>query len=139
MVVNDTTRSNGGTQSIVTPEGYVILLHIRNGLPYMDISKPTQAEIDALPQVYFCADELWEPHSLDDEYVDYDPKSYPALATARRSERHPRMNDHEEVDFANHHTQVINPSPPDTLWGVKQKSPPPSKNSFVLMVPWRAS
>jgi hypothetical protein len=59
-----------GQQRIVTPDGYVIPLSIRNGLPYMDMRYPTDADMKNYPHVYFTEDTDWNPAQLDDEYVD---------------------------------------------------------------------
>ena len=64
-----------GQQRIVTPDGYVIPLSIRNGLPYMDMRYPTDEEMKKYPHVYFTEDTDWNPTMLDDEYVD-DPNGF---------------------------------------------------------------
>ena len=64
-----------GLQRIVTPDGYVIPLSIRNGLPYMDMRYPTDADMSKYPHVYFTEDTDWNPATLDDEYVD-DPDGF---------------------------------------------------------------
>ena len=69
--VDDVSRNSGGTQRIVTPDGYVIPISIRGGLPHMDMRKPTQEELDnpSIPHVDFNADlDKWEPSVLDNEY-----------------------------------------------------------------------
>lgn len=64
-----------GHQRIVTPDGYVIPLSIRNGLPYMDMRYPTDEDMEKYPHVYFTEDTDWNPATLDDEYVD-DPDGF---------------------------------------------------------------
>ena len=64
-----------GQQRIVTPDGYVTPLSIRNGLPYMDMRYPTDEEMKKYPHVYFTEDTDWNPTMLDDEYVD-DPNGF---------------------------------------------------------------
>jgi len=59
-----------GLQRIVTPDGYVVPLSIRNGLPYMDMRYPTDEDMKNYPHVYFTEDTDWNPTQLDDEYVD---------------------------------------------------------------------
>ena len=39
-----TSKKKNGTQRVVTPDGWIIPLHIRNGLAYMDMRPPTQDE-----------------------------------------------------------------------------------------------
>jgi hypothetical protein len=70
--VNDVARKyHGGLQRIVTPEGHVIPLKIRNGLAYMDMRPPTDEELARIPQVMFTADMPWDPSKVDDEYDDW--------------------------------------------------------------------
>jgi hypothetical protein len=49
-------------------DGYIIDLSIRFGLPYMDMSPPTQEELDTYPHVFFTADTEWQPQSFNDKY-----------------------------------------------------------------------
>ena len=69
--VDDKSRALGGKQRVVTLDGYIIPLHIRNGLPYMDMMVPTQQELDSLPHIILTADTEWNPKVLDNE-VDLD-------------------------------------------------------------------
>jgi hypothetical protein len=66
-----------GRQQIHHPDGYVIPLSIRNGLPYMDMSPPTDSDMDAYPHVFFTSDINWDPNSLDDEYTIDDMERVP--------------------------------------------------------------
>ena len=63
--VDDSSMKVGGKQRIVTKDGYVIPLHIRNGLAYMDMSVTTQEELDTLPHIIFTSDQSWDPKVLD--------------------------------------------------------------------------
>jgi hypothetical protein len=68
--VNDRSlKLKNGKQRIVTPDGYVIPLQIRDGLAYMDMRCPTEQEMEELPHVVFTSDEFWEPTKLDHEVV----------------------------------------------------------------------
>ena len=67
-IVDDTPRQFGGKQRLETLDGYIIPLSIRSGLPYMDMSPPTQHELDCYPHVFFTADTEWHPQSISDEY-----------------------------------------------------------------------
>ena len=62
---------NAGRQCITTPDGYKIPLKIRNGLAYMDMSFPSDADMETYPMVYFAADQEWDPTTLDDEFEDF--------------------------------------------------------------------
>jgi hypothetical protein len=50
-IVDDTPRLFGGKQRLETLDGYIIPLSIRSGLPYTDMSPPTQEELDTYPHV----------------------------------------------------------------------------------------
>ncbi|MGL4350912.1 MAG: hypothetical protein ACRCT2_10180, partial [Plesiomonas shigelloides] len=64
--VNDRSlRTPGGMQRILTVDGYVIPLTIRNGLPYLDIRPYTDSEFDTLPHVIMTSDDDWDPSVLD--------------------------------------------------------------------------
>ena len=67
-IVDDTPRHFGGKQRLETLDGYIIPLSIRSGLPYMDMSPPTQEELDTYPHVFFTADMEWHPQSVNNEY-----------------------------------------------------------------------
>jgi hypothetical protein len=54
-------------QCMITPDGYVVAIQIRNGLPYIDMRPPTDLELDTLPTVVFTSDEDWDPSYLDCE------------------------------------------------------------------------
>ena len=67
-IVDNTPRYFGGKQRQETLDGYIIPLSTRSGLPYMDMSHPTQEELDTYPHVFFTADTEWHPQSVNDEY-----------------------------------------------------------------------
>jgi Reverse transcriptase (RNA-dependent DNA polymerase) len=69
IIIHDTPRNLGmGQQCIQTPDGYIIPLSIRNGLPHMDMSPPSDLEMESYPHVMFSSDLPWDPTILDDEY-----------------------------------------------------------------------
>jgi hypothetical protein len=55
--VLDTLRALVGKQPIQHPDGYVIPLSIRSGLPYMDMHPALDHELDNSPHVFFTSDE----------------------------------------------------------------------------------
>ena len=65
--IDDRSIRVGGKQRVVTADGYVIPLQIRNGLPYMEMTPPTKEELDILPHVHATSDLPWEPSILDCE------------------------------------------------------------------------
>jgi len=94
--VDDNPRRFGfGKQQIITPDGYVIPISIRNGLPHIDMSPPTDQELDSYPHVFFTSDVPWDPSVLDDEYciddVQVDGDDVPP------SDYHPNLNDYGEL------------------------------------------
>ena len=74
--VNDRCCTLGGAQNLVTLDGYVIPLQVRNGLPYVDIHPPTDEELHTLPHVVLTSDEVWDPRVLDHEFNLQDPTSW---------------------------------------------------------------
>ena len=66
--VNDrSSKLKGGKQSITTLDGYVIPLHIRGGLAYMDMHPPDDEELESLPHVFLTSDADWDPTVVDNE------------------------------------------------------------------------
>ena len=70
--VNDkSVHVKGGSQRIVTLDGYIIPLCIQSGLARLDIRPFTDAEWDELPHVFLTAETEWDPSALDHEF-DHD-------------------------------------------------------------------
>ena len=76
--VHDSAKRAGGKQCVYTPEGYVIPLHVRNGLYYMDMAVPSDSDLDAFPHVFLTSDSPWNPEIVDEEFF-FDPLTGPAL------------------------------------------------------------
>ncbi|EEC42564.1 predicted protein [Phaeodactylum tricornutum CCAP 1055/1] len=66
-IVEDRSRVLGGKQRIITLDDYVIPLHVRQGLAYMDMRPPSDAEFDTLPHVVLTSDVDWDPSIIDNE------------------------------------------------------------------------
>ena len=96
IIIDDRSHAVGGSQCLVTTEGYVIPLHIRDGLPYMDVSVPTDEDIDAYPHVFLTADTLWDPSILDNEFSD-NAFNTPDIAVTRRSSNDPHVDPYGNV------------------------------------------
>ena len=92
ILVDDRAQSLGGLQCIITNEGYVVPLHIHNGLPCMDMSPPSDVDLERYPHVFFCSDSPWDPTVLDNEFSSHD-FTEPAIAIDRRESLDPRVND----------------------------------------------
>ncbi|MGL4933427.1 MAG: hypothetical protein ACRC4P_08975, partial [Aeromonas sp.] len=67
LTVDCRSRKKGGLQRVTTPDGYMIPLHVRNGLSYMDMRPPNDSELETYPHVMFTSDTPWDPSCLDDE------------------------------------------------------------------------
>ena len=70
VTVDDRHHLEGGSHCITTVEGYKIPLSFRNGLPYMDMRKYTDAEYDTLPHVHLTSIARWHPGQHDFEITD---------------------------------------------------------------------
>jgi hypothetical protein len=68
--VDDRSMKVGGKQCIRTNDGYVIPLDIINGLPYLKMQPPNDAEMNALPHVIFTGGDEWNPTILDHSLTD---------------------------------------------------------------------
>ena len=66
--ISDAPLTMAGKQRIHHPDGYIIPLSIRNGLPYIDMHPPTDHELHTYPHVFFTSDDAWNPQNLDHEY-----------------------------------------------------------------------
>ena len=67
--MGDKSSNNvGGKQHIVTLDGYIIPLNIKNGLAYVDLSKPIDQDYCSLPHVVSTLDSNWDPTILDSEH-----------------------------------------------------------------------
>jgi hypothetical protein len=69
ILVDERSRKlrKGGQQCLTTVEGYKIPLHIRGGLPYMDMHPPSNHELGTLPHVVLTSDTDRNPTKVDNE------------------------------------------------------------------------
>jgi hypothetical protein len=76
--VNDhSIKIDGGRQRLTTPDGYVIPIDVRSGLPYIMMRPFTDEELEELPHVLWMSEDDWDPTSLDSVISD-DPNWYKA-------------------------------------------------------------
>ena len=69
--VNDNSiHVPGGLQRIITLEGYIIPLTIKDGLARLDIRPHTNIEFDTLPHVHLTSELEWDPSALDHTFQD---------------------------------------------------------------------
>ena len=72
IIVNDRPKElRADGQKIVTPDGFEINLHIRDGLAYMDMKKPSQDDLERFPHVIFTSDVHWDPSIHDNDQTDH--------------------------------------------------------------------
>jgi hypothetical protein len=91
--VDDTSRRLGGQQRLITHDGKVIPVSIRQGLPYIDMRSPTDDELATYPHVIMTSDVDWDPSVLDNEFTPDDPEAPEPDTTSQN----PRLNDYGEV------------------------------------------
>ncbi|CAJ1950921.1 unnamed protein product [Cylindrotheca closterium] len=72
IVVDDKSTKVGGQQRLTTPDGFVLPLDIRNGLPYLQMRPPTDRELSNpdIPHVVLTSDTDWDPSVLDHSIED---------------------------------------------------------------------
>eukprot|EP00977_Amphora_coffeiformis_P012341 scaffold3048_cov192-Amphora_coffeaeformis.AAC.2 len=99
--VDDHGQSNGGMQCIITTEGYVAPIHICEGLPYIDMSAPSDANLEHYPHVFFTSDSPWDPSVMDQEFSMHDFE-IPVLAITRREATDNRVDEFGEVRQMHH-------------------------------------
>ena len=68
VVINNKSKNAGSKQCIVTPEGCTIPIHVRDGLPCIDMCIPMDADLEKCPHVFLTADSTWDPSALDNEF-----------------------------------------------------------------------
>ena len=61
------SKKKNSMQRVVTPDGWITPLHIRNGLAYMDMRPHTQDEYETYDHVVLTSDVTWDPTILDNE------------------------------------------------------------------------
>jgi hypothetical protein len=76
-VNNHSIKIDGGRQRLTTPDGYVIPINVRHGLPYITMCPFTDKEFEELPHVLWTNEDDWDPTSLDSVISD-DPNWYKA-------------------------------------------------------------
>ena len=70
-VVDVSPEANNGIQPhIISPDGHVFPLSIKQGLPILEIRPVLEAEWDILPHVYMTASGEWDPSKLDCDIPD---------------------------------------------------------------------
>ena len=70
----------GGRQQIVTPDGYIHPLQIKDGLAYTSMQPYTDKEWMTLPHVHWTQDKDWDPSVLDHSLGNHDKEWFDAMA-----------------------------------------------------------
>ena len=105
-LVHDSAVSAGGHQVIVTHEGYVIPLHVRNGLCYMDMYSASNSDLDQYTHVFLTSDTPWNPDIVDDEFFFDASNSLLSVPSVQewRDARDPRVDATGEMYFLDLHS-----------------------------------
>ena len=106
QVVDDKAIKAGGQQHIRKPEGYVLPLNIRHGLPYLSFRPYTDKEWDELPQVTLTADVDWDPTLFDNELED-DEEWFNTLEDIPDLTPDPFFDEFGDYRFVHHVTEAI--------------------------------
>ena len=77
--VDDRSIKVGGTQHITTPDGYIIPINIRCGLPRIKLRPYTDDEWEELPHIIMTSAVEWDPSVLDHDIED-DERWYDAIS-----------------------------------------------------------
>ena len=94
---------------MITAEGYVIPINIRDGLPRIDMRPATDDDLSRYPHVYITADTPWDQSVLDNEFDDdefHDAIMEDPDVVDRREQRDPRVDDHGFLRSREHY-QVL--------------------------------
>jgi hypothetical protein len=86
-LVHDSSRRSGGRQCIVTREGYVFRLHVREGLSYFDMVPPTDAQLEDLPHIFLTSDAPWDPSVIHNKFHDTEFNDYVLVNNPEAAER----------------------------------------------------
>ena len=98
-IVHDTPRLHGGQQSLITPEGYVIPMHLRGGLHFIDMTPPTDEDLEKYPHVFITSDAPWDPTTLSDTYHPTDALPLDPAIQERRDARGSTMTNDGNISF----------------------------------------
>ena len=79
-VIDKSCKVTGGRQRIITPDGYIHPLQIKDGLAYIIMRPYTEKEWMILPHVHWTQDKDWDPSVLDHSLGDHDEEWFDAVA-----------------------------------------------------------
>lgn len=82
--VNEKFIRLGGKRIVVSQEGYIFPLVVKSGLPYLLMTRPTQADLDdpKIPHVILTSDAIWNPDKYNNLCsIEERLKQYPESLT----------------------------------------------------------
>ena len=104
LEVNDKScKVTGGRQRIVTPDGYIHPLQIKDGLAYIVMRPYTDKEWMILPHVHWTQDKDWDPSVLDHSLGDHDEEWFDAVTDITEL-----PNKHLFDEFGNYRRRTAN-------------------------------
>ena len=107
--VCEKARSKGGKCMITTVEGYHIPLSIQDGLAYMKMTRPTDADMKKYKHVTMTSDTVWDPTTLDEDWDEDDMEDEPPELEFYHDDDDPDEDDDDDEyaeDFTNHDLNV---------------------------------
>jgi hypothetical protein len=98
--INDhSIKIEDGRQQLTTPDGYVIPIDVRRGLPYITMRPFTDEEFEELPHVVWTSEDAWDSTSLD-SVISGDPNWY-------KAEPSPPLPDPMNDEYGEFHGHVL--------------------------------
>ena len=106
-----TASTARGKQMVVTHEGYVIPLHLRNGLFYMDTHVHTDSNMDTNPHVFLMGDYPCDPNIVDDEFFLDDSISFmdDSAIQLHQDAHYSRIDNYGEIYSSAHISLIDHP------------------------------
>ncbi|GAX18752.1 hypothetical protein FisN_26Hu045 [Fistulifera solaris] len=124
--VDDRSVKVGGTQRILTKDGYVLPLIVTRGLCRLDIRPYTDEEWDELPHIFLTDDKEWDPTVLDHKMDDDEWKGPPPPALEDTSDANlfDEFGEYRSYIDAHLHDSVIATAIARVVTNVLQSVPP---------------
>ena len=101
--VYDKSKIVGGKQAIITLDGYMIPLYVKDGLVRLKIRPYTDGEFDDLPHVFLTSESDWDPSVLDSVGDDDSDMWFDSVSDI---EPDPNMQRFDEVGDYRHRVTV---------------------------------
>ena len=82
---------------LITREGYIIPLQVKDGLCYMKMRPPTDEELSSLPHVIMTSDDEWDPSAVDNDGPNLEGIENHADVVRIREQQDRRIDDHGNI------------------------------------------